>query len=254
MTRFINAAVTNFNRKKRSGPNNFRLNFDESVDIILGTSDSQNKWPTLNPETFEEDLVFLWNKVKAATRIPRGMRADHEALEQLKCDRMQQYKFHFFVFLPKIGRDMVNNRVSQRNTRQAIEDIQQVLNRENSSIDIVPNGIAHDYWVQQQARNPQSSPVPPSDLTMRQAQYIDQHTAVLNRSVNEDEVVLNVKVNGGDPIKMTFQVAELRRAVGLPDFPIIDLDIFRQNNSPLAQPLDPDRPDDDHISTDVEEE
>ena len=34
LTRFINAAVTNFNHKKRSGPNNFRLNFVKALILF----------------------------------------------------------------------------------------------------------------------------------------------------------------------------------------------------------------------------
>jgi hypothetical protein len=112
-SRFINTAVTNFNRN-RSGPNSFRLNFDDSVNIAVGS-----KWPVLNPESFEEDLIFLWNKVKAAIRIPLAIRTNTDAMELLKCTKMKEYKFHFFVFLPKIPRDMVNNRISQTGIRQA---------------------------------------------------------------------------------------------------------------------------------------
>jgi hypothetical protein len=84
------------------------------VNIAVGS-----KWPVLNPESFEEDLIFLWNKVKAAIRIPLAIRTNTDAMELLKCTKMKEYKFHFFVFLPKIPRDMVNNRISQTGIRQA---------------------------------------------------------------------------------------------------------------------------------------
>ena len=57
----------------------------------------------------------------------------------------------------------------------------------------------------------------------------------------------------GVVVPIIFKKDQLRKAVGLPDFPIVNVELFRNTqNEPLAYPRNPDREDIDHID-DLEE-
>lgn len=254
LTNFTNAVIVAHNGNRA---NKDVVSFGDNVPIMLVTGHNassqmprQSSWVSLDNGTFQAQLRATWTRVKAAFRVPVSIQRDHpEQSEQMRNDWMATFRFQLYVFLDKNPRDAAGNRANQFTRAQAVDQINQHLRQPGAPQNVIPGGRVMAHWVDTQARNPSQPVTLPTDNTTRQLQYVDEHLVQMENvavEANPETCVIDVEING-TWVQHRFKTSQLRRAVGLPDFPLVDLDLFRNNNSPLPRPLDSDRPDDDHM-------
>jgi hypothetical protein len=163
----------------------------------------------------------------------------------MKEERMQSFIFHFYFFIPKRKRDLTGNRPSLEQRSRALERIYERLDGENPP-PILRDGRAIVHWQENLARNPQAEANPPMDRTMQQLMHVDN----VNRRNDEDqqtgeEVLLSVEI-GGAWTRLKFKKNELRQAVGLPDFDLVDVNFVRNNVQEIRSPTYGEREDSEH--------
>jgi hypothetical protein len=240
--------IWNGNRQNRD-----ILVFDENIPVVVmsghqlcATLPKQSSWVVLENAPLEQMLSNIWNKVATCTPIPTLIKRNNpeEAL-RIRQDRMMSFRFHFYFFIPKKRRDSIGNRPTLEQRQSALERIHEELNN-NPAHAVSRNGRAIVHWQEQLARNPGSEVAPPQDQTMQQLVYVDNQNNSQHSENTEDEFIfLSVEI-GGAWTKLKFKKNELRHAVGLPDFDIVDVDIFRRNNDQIPVPTDGERIDSEH--------
>jgi len=228
------------------------LVFDESIPVIvmsghhLGTTlPKQSAWVALENGPLDQLLSNIWNKVAACTPIPTLIKRNNpEEANRIRQGRMMSFRFHFYFFIPKKRRDSIGNRPTLDQRQSALERIHEELNN-NPENPVSRNGRAIVHWQEQLARNPGSEVTLPQDHTMRQLMYVDAQNSSQDPVNREDQdIFLSVEI-GGAWTKLKFKKNELRHAVGLPDFDIVDVDIFGTNNQ-LPVPTYGERIDSEH--------
>ena len=237
----------NSDRKKKD-----LLVFGDEVDIVVVTGHQlsavlprQTSWIALDPTAFHEQLRQIWNKVASSTVIPVSVKRNNpEEVLRLKTDRMESFAFHFYFFIPTRKKDFANNRPTIERTENALSRIHERLNAPNApSVSI--NGRAIRHWAEHLARNPAQPVDPPDDMTFFQLQHVDSVCDQIQEQNNHEEnVLLSVEI-GGAWTKLKFKKAELRSAVGLPDFDLKDIDFLKTYIEGI-RPTDGNRNDDEH--------
>jgi hypothetical protein len=247
----INASIRAYNQNSR-----FKLIFNSPLVLVTGTKPPpQHEWEDLNEENFESLLERVWKSVRNNIKLSRTI-LPREEIEGFKDTQMKSFNFHFYAFLSKEEIDRTNLRVTQNNVEYHLERINQALTGDNPPEGFRVNGLATRHWAESFARGPRNAPLqPPTDNTTRNLQSLDESLQEIEneeRSLLDNNVALDVEINGV-VVPIIFKKDQLRKAVGLPDFPIVNVELFRNTqNEPLAYPRNPDREDIDHID-DLEE-
>ncbi|KAG6942693.1 hypothetical protein JG688_00017975 [Phytophthora aleatoria] len=102
--------------------------------------------------------------------------------------------------------------------------------------DIHVGEIARTHWAITQARQPDGSTIEvPDTATFHQAQHIDaMRAAQLQQQGDTDAPMrtLTVSLNGSSPLRLTFNVSELRALLGLPNYNFLAQGVFLEFQPP----------------------
>ena len=114
--------------------------------------------------------------------------------------------------------------------------------------------VALNVWARSRARNPRPDPVPerPDINVFRQAMRIDYYRDNLpERHQTPDEYVeVPCRIMHTDPSTITLHIGMIRKALGLPPYPLFAREVLNAENRPSATTLANDIEDVDHILSD----
>ncbi|KAE9046612.1 hypothetical protein PR002_g1553 [Phytophthora rubi] len=100
--------------------------------------------------------------------------------------------------------------------------------------DISVGEIARTHWAISHALQPEGTTITAANATLHQAQHIDAMKAALAQPDEEQaEQTLSVSLNGSTPMRLTFNVGELRQLLGLPNYNFLAQGIFSEFQPPV---------------------
>lgn len=210
--------------------------WNESIEIYLKPAKQvpQRSFLQLGVANFIQTLTQAWH----TARLRRGGQSD--------------FTLDLFVYLgkPKKAPHTTLHRATENRVQQALPRVREAM--EAANIEFGPASLR--YAATTQARLPDTHPIQiPESTTFRQLQHIDtlqrQHDTADASHTESEYADIEVKINNA-PVVIHMKVQDLRRALGLPPFPLCPP--FRQVVSSIPPP-DEDMEDIDHALTDDEE-
>lgn len=128
--------------------------------------------------------------------------------------RQASFRLELFVYVQKADSGPTVHRATETRMQAATARINQHLVETGTQERYGPASLG--YWAQSQARLPDDAPLnPPINTTMSQLQHID----VMQRGIDEEKQGEMREVEA-DYVYIRMSVKDLRRALGLPSFPL----------------------------------
>jgi hypothetical protein len=181
------------------------VTWSDSINIYLKPSKqaSQKLFVCLTPEGTEATITAAWR----VARLRKG--------------GQQDFVVELFAYIPKAPKPESTTSLH----RATVNRIQEALPRVREALEAgsVPYGAATlRYAATAQARLPTSDPVQiPQSATFRQLQHIDNLQRQADTAATDEPAFADIEVTiNGAIVVLQMRVADLRRALGLPPYPL----------------------------------
>lgn len=227
-------------------PGNVWLAIQNEVKIKLRPTlhSRQDTFITLTSENFMDEVSRVYRNILQRQRIlPENIRIPLYVYTCLRANDQQG------------GGRSVRRRATAARVTEAAREIREFVEANPIDDDRGAVGpIASNIWARMRARDPNPDPIdqlPNNNHAFDQAMRLDR---LQQRPVDQSNewVDLLVRFNGSDPTSLGFHLPTLRRALGLPPYPLFDRDIFHQQNVNMPHDVGQDMEDIDHLSPNIE--
>lgn len=171
--------------------------------------------------------------------------------------RQADFQLEIFIYVQRITTSTGIRRATEARVAASAAAISELLEQDESNRSYGP--ASQRYWAISHARQPEGTPLePPTSATFAQLQRIDAHQSDINAADESQEqqqidpnqrrfVRVGCRLNGGI-IDLDLDLADLRRAVGLPSYDLfpafrpeieVTTPAVNANDTDHAEPMQP---------------